>query len=82
MSDSEDTAGETRKPTPRPLPVWAKAGRIVAVAGAVALFVIAYLTWRADPADEASLERIGGWIFNAMVIGVLLLFVGRFQSRR
>lgn len=82
MSDGDDAAGETRKPPPRPLPIWAKAGRIVAVVGALALFIIAYLTWRADPADEASLERIGGWIFNVMVIGVLLLFVGRFQSRR
>ncbi|MEZ5085725.1 MAG: hypothetical protein R2722_05600 [Tessaracoccus sp.] len=78
MSETE----ANQKKQPAPLPIWAKIGRIVAVAGALALFLIAFLTWRADPADQAYWERIGGWVFNAMVIGVVALFVGRFQSRR
>ena len=82
MSETGDAAEQTEKKAAKPLPIWAKIGRLVAVVGAVALLVIALLMWRADPADQAYWERIGEYCFNAMVIGVVALFVGRYQTRR
>lgn len=82
MSETGDAAEQTGKKVAKPLPIWAQIGRIVAVVGALALFVVAFLTWRAAPEDHAFWERIGEYCFNAMVIGVVALFVGRFQSRR
>ncbi len=79
MSENADA---TEKKSAKPLPVWAKIGRIVAVVCALALFLVAYLTWRAEPADKAYWEKAGEYLFNAMVLGVVALFVGRFQSRR
>lgn len=79
MSDTGD--GAKKKPV-KPLPIWAKIGRIVALVGAVMLLVIAILQSNATGEEQEMWERVGTWTFNAMVLGVVALFVGRFQSRR
>lgn len=64
------------------LPIWAKAGRIVALVAVLVLFVSAYFV-STGSADEALMwERIGSNAFGIAVLGVALLFIGRAQSRK
>ncbi|HMR50193.1 MAG TPA: hypothetical protein PKE40_13145 [Arachnia sp.] len=89
MSDTGDGAAnndtgnkDAENKTVKPLPIWAKIGRIVAVVGAAVLIVVAILQSNATGEEREMWERVGNWVFNAMVVGVVALFVGRFQSRR
>ncbi|CAL8969096.1 hypothetical protein TESS_TESS_01823 [Tessaracoccus sp. O5.2] len=64
------------------LPIWAQAGRAVALLAVLVLFVSAYFVSIGTPQEVLTWERIGSSAFGIAVMGVALLFMGRAQTRK
>ncbi|AQP44266.1 hypothetical protein [Tessaracoccus flavus] len=69
-------------PAPRkPLPIWAKIARIVAILACLFLFVAAYFVMQGGD-GAAEWERLGSSAFGVAVMAVMMLFLGRAQTRK